>query len=131
VRLVNAVNDSTYLFQRNNYFNAAGAIRITWGATTYTSASIADWLASTTQERLNGKIVALSEDPWLTNPGAGVTLDNAALLETLDAYRLRTGSSMFNAALDLNALFGTDPGRVDFYGEKIPRELAFDVGAHE
>jgi hypothetical protein len=38
---------------------------------------------------------------------------------------------MFDAALDLNALFGTDPGRVDFYGGQIPRELAFDVGAYE
>src|SRR4029077_17361377 len=62
VRLVNSVQDSTYVFQRNNYFNAAGAVRITWGATTYLSATIADWLASTTQERLGGTIVALSED---------------------------------------------------------------------
>jgi hypothetical protein len=44
-------------FQRNNYFNASGAVRITWGTTTYTSASIADWLASTTQERFHEKAV--------------------------------------------------------------------------
>ena len=75
VRLVNSVRDSTYVFQRNNYFNAAGAVRITWGATTYLSASVADWLASTTQERLEGTIVALNEDPLLTNPGGGVTFD--------------------------------------------------------
>ena len=130
-RLVNSVRDSTYVFQRNNYFNAAGAVRITWGATTYLSASVADWLASTTQERLEGTIVALNEDPLLTNPGGGVTFDNAALLETLDAYKLRAGSSMSNAGLDLNALFGTNTGSSDFYNGPVPRELVFEIGAHE
>lgn len=131
VRLINSVHDTTYLFQCNNYFNAAGAVRITWGATTYLSASIADWLASTTQERLSGTIVALNEDPLLVNPGGGTTFDKAALLEALDAYRLRAGSSMSDAGLDLSALFGTDPGSSDFYGGPVPRELAFDIGAHE
>jgi len=131
VRLVNSVRDSTYVFQRNNYFSAAGAVRITWGATTYVSASVADWLASTTQERLEGTIVALNEDPLLTNPGGGVTFDNTALLETLDAYKLRAGSSMSNAGLDLNALFGTNTGSSDFYNGPLPRELVFDIGAHE
>ena len=131
VRLINSVQDSTYVFQRNNYFNAAGAVRITWGATTYLSATIADWLASTTQERLGGTIVALSEDPLLTNAGGGVAFDNAALLERLDAYKLRAGSSMSNAGLDLKTLFGTDTGSFDFYSGPVPRELRFDIGAHE
>ena len=114
-----------------HYLSAAGAVRITWGATTYLSASVADWLASTTQERLEGTIVALNEDPQLTNPGGGVTFDNAALLETLDAYKLRGGSSMSNAGLDLNALFGTNMGSSDFYNGPVPRGLVFDIGAHE
>ena len=131
MRLINSVQDSTDVFQRNNYFNAAGAVRITWGATTYLSATIADWLASTTQERLGGTIVALNEDPLLTNAGGGVTFDNAALLERLDAYKLRADSSMSNAGLDLKTLFGTDTGSFDFYSGPVPREFRFDIGAHE
>jgi hypothetical protein len=67
----------------------------------------------------------------LTNAGGGVTFDNAALLERLDAYKLRAGSSMSNAGLDLKTLFGTHTGSFDFYNGPVPRELEFDIGAHE
>ena len=73
----------------------------------------------------------LSEDPLLTNAGGGVAFDNAALLEGLDAYKLRAGSSMSNAGLDLKTLFGIDTGSFDFYSGPVPREVRSDIGAHE
>ncbi len=131
VRLVRGEADATYSFQRNLYFAEEGtAFRITWGATTHTS--LASWLnAALTQERVGGNIVALTADPLVTNPGAAPTLDNAALLETLTAYRLQVGSPAINAGLDLAALFGVNPGARDYFGGVVPRGPAVDVGAHE
>jgi hypothetical protein len=131
VKLVDSTNNSTYLFQGNDYYNDSGTFAIRWGTTTYTSLSA--WLAAApTQERVGSTIVAKNVNPLLTSPGGGGTIGDADLLETaLAAYRLQAGSPLIGAGLNLSALFGIDPGSRDFYGTTIPQDGAYDVGAHE
>jgi hypothetical protein len=91
------------------------------------------WLTwETTQERVSGTIVAKNVNPLLTSPGGGGTIGNADLLETaLTAYKLQAGSPLIDAGLNLPSLFGTSVGSRDFYGDSIPQNGAFDIGADE
>lgn len=131
VKLVDSPNNATYLFQGNDYFNGSGTFALRWGTTTYTSLSA--WLAAApTQERVSGTVVAKNVNPLLTSPGGGGTIGNADLLETsLTAYKLQAGSPLIDAGLNLPALFGTSTGPRDFYGDSIPQNGAFDIGADE
>ena len=131
VKLVDSNINSTYLFQGNDYFNGSGTFALRWGTTTYTSLSA--WLAAApTQERVSGTVVAKNVNPLLTSPGGGGTIGNADLLETsLTAYKLQAGSPLIDAGLNLPALFGINPGSRDFYGDSIPQNGAFEIGADE
>lgn len=130
VKLLDSPAIGTYSFQGNNYYDATGTFSIRWGANLFTSLN--GWLnTATTQERQNGVIVGKSLDPRLGLPGGGGTLDDATKLESaLAAYKLQAGSPMINAGVNL-ASFGIDPGTRDFYGDAIPANGAFDIGAHE
>jgi len=68
---------------------------------------------------------------WLTSPGGGGTIGNSDLLNTLSAYTLLTASQMRDSGLNIQTLFGINPGSTDFYGVLIPQNGAFDVGASE
>jgi hypothetical protein len=131
VKLVDSTNNSTYLFQGNDYYNDSGTFALRWGTTTYTSLSA--WLvAAPTQERVSGAVVAKNVNPLLTSPGGGGTIGNADLLETaLTAYKLQASSPLIDAGLNLPVLFGTNVGTRDFYGDSIPQNGVFDIGADE
>ena len=129
VALVKTADTAGATFQGNNYYSSGDAFVINWGGTVY--GSLAAWRAATGQEMLGGVDVGSSVDPMLTNPGGGGTVGNADLLATLDAYRLRGGSPMIDAGLDLFGLFGIGPAVRDYYGTPVPAGSACDVGAHE
>lgn len=120
---------SGLLFQGNDYFSSGADFQIGWYNTTYFS--LTDWRATTGQEHVGAKDVGLSVEPKLRTPSKGGTLNNAKLLDTLDAYRLQSSSPLIEAGLNLTQLFGIDPGTRDYYGNRIPQRGAFDVGAHE
>lgn len=120
---------SGLLFQGNDYFSSGAVFQIRWYGTTYPR--LADWRSATGQERIKGMDEGLSVNPELQAPGNGGTLNNAKLLDTLDAYRLRNSSPMIEAGLNLTQLFGIDPGTRDYYGNSLPQRAAFDVGANE
>jgi peptidoglycan/LPS O-acetylase OafA/YrhL len=116
-------------FQGNAYFAGDGDFAICWNGTAYLS--LRAWREATGQEQIGPANVGLEADPQLVAPGRGGTLGHARVLEMLGAYRLRETSPLIDAALDLKARFGVDPGPRDFYGTRLPQRAAFDIGAHE
>jgi hypothetical protein len=113
-------------FEGNDYFTTGSPFVALWGSTPYSS--LTAW-RSTGQEMKGTTAVGRTDDPKLTAPGGGATFDDATRLETLDAYRLKQGSPLVNAGLDLSALYSIDAGGQDFYGTAL--DGAVDVGACE
>ena len=115
-------------FEGNDYYASGSAMAIRWGTITY--GSLAAWRV-TGQETVGGAGTGFSVDPQLASPGAGGTLDDAARLESVDAYRLIDGSMMVDAGIDLAVRFGMNPGTRDYYGTSLPQRGGFDIGAGE
>jgi hypothetical protein len=123
------------LIQGNNWYSSGAAFRLKYFAKTYSS--LAAFRSGTKQETVNGQAVGLQADPQFQSPGAGGTLNNADLLETMTAYDLRATSPLRDAALNLWSRFGLDPGRRDLGGTALPAAGTdavahrYDVGADE
>ncbi|MCU0370592.1 MAG: right-handed parallel beta-helix repeat-containing protein [Bacteroidales bacterium] len=113
------------LFQGNCYWNPGGGFSIG------SYRSLLEWASATGQEKVNGKIVGLNTDPMLIAPGKGEKLKDPGKLPGLFAYRLKEGSPLINAGLDLQSLFGISPGTKDLSGNIIPFETRYDIGAFE
>jgi hypothetical protein len=106
------------LFQGNDYYSSGGAFKILWGTTSY--ASLSNWRA-VNQEKMNGANVGYSVDPLLTSPGNTGS----------NGFTLQSNSPLINKGLSLNSLFQLSIGTRDFYGNAIPQQNAFDIGAYE
>jgi len=112
-------------FQGNCYWTSGG------GFSVGSYRSLQEWATATGQEKVNGKLVGLNIDPMLIAPGNGEKLKDPKMLPGLLAYRLQEGSPLIDAGLDLQGLFGIDPGPNDLLGNAIPFETQFDIGACE
>lgn len=129
-KLVNIPNpQSGWNFKNNCYYNYGDKIEIVWGNNTYKSLDA--WRTATGQEKLDGTNTGFEMDPELINPGHGGTIGNASQLGTLAAYKLKKTSPLIDHGLDIKAAFGIDPGPHDFYGNVIPVNEKFDIGAAE
>jgi len=117
------------LFQGNCYYSNTGTLIINWGNETYTD--IQAWRAATNQEIVNGNESGYEGDPLLVSPGNGTTIGNPVYLDSLVEYKLLPGSPLIESGLNLDSLFGVDPGARDFYGGLIPVNNQYDIGAHE
>jgi hypothetical protein len=115
-------------FEGNNYYASGGAMRLVWGASTYSS--LAAWRSSG-EEVIAGAASGFSLNPQLNAAGGGGTLDDADRLEMLDAYQLHDGSPMIDRGIDMAARFGISTGTSDFYGARLPSGAGYDIGAHE
>jgi hypothetical protein len=113
------------LFQGNLWWASGGTVSIAGYST------LDAWRAATGQETLSGNSVGLFAPPLLTAPGTGGTIGDTTRLATLSAYKLQPGSPCIDTGLDLQALFGVNPGTRDFYGNALPQGAAYDLGAHE
>jgi hypothetical protein len=113
-------------FEGNDYFTTGSPFAVLWGNTSYSS--LTAW-RTTGQEMVGATAVGRTDDPMLTAPGAGATFDDATRLETLAAYRLKQGSPLVDAGLNLSAHHSIDAGGHDFYGTAL--DGAFDIGACE
>jgi len=76
-------------------------------------------------------LVGLSVDPQLTAAGGGGTFNNADNLSTLSAYKLLSSSGLINKGLVPLSSVPTSPINTDFYGDAVPRNGAYDIGADE
>jgi hypothetical protein len=90
----------------------------------------AKWVAATGQEKIGDTVVGRYLDPLLRKDEPGLLTDPTKLA-TLTAYQLQAGSPAIDTSLDLKERFGVDPGATDFYGNYLPQNGKFDVGAHE
>ncbi len=117
------------LFQGNCYYSNTGTLIINWGTETYTD--IQAWRAATNQEIVNGNESGYEGDPLLVSPGNGTTIGNPVYFDSLVEYKLLPGSPLIESGLNLDSLFGVDPGARDFYGGLIPVNNQYDIGAHE
>ena len=120
----------------NDYWSSGAAFLIQWANANY--GSVAAWANATGQEKLAGLLVGKQIDPGLAGPfNGGLTLNDAATLESLTAYRLLANSMLIDAGINLSnlplaiSLGLTNPGLRDFFGGQVPVGSAIDIGTHE
>jgi len=77
--------------------------------------SFEEWVRSTGQETLEGRVVGKYADPLLRKDGPGL-IEHPEDLANLHEYRLLDGSAAIGAGVDLRGAFGIDPGSRDFFG---------------
>ncbi|MCX4668933.1 right-handed parallel beta-helix repeat-containing protein [Streptomyces sp. NBC_01381] len=100
------------LVQGNNYRAPQGQWTAQWGDRTF--AGLKAWSAATGQERLQGQPVGLTVDPCLAG-GELPDVNSAG-----DAHLLAPDcAALAGKGLDLQALFGIDPGPVDYFGQTV------------
>ena len=117
-------------FKGNCYWAYGSNIKIQWGGIVYTN--LESWRLATGQEMIGSTQVGLEIDPKLFNPGNGGTIGGYPLhLESLIEYKLKSESPAIDAGLDLQFLFGINPGSRDFYGVSLPQFSGYDIGACE
>ena len=80
---------------------------------------------------MNETKVGFEMDPDLNDPGHGGIIGDALQLGMLGAYKLKPASPLIDRGLDIKTAFGIDPGTHDFYGNVIPVNGKFDIGAAE
>jgi hypothetical protein len=117
-------------FQGNDYWSSGSSFKILWNNTTYTSLSA--WRTATSQEKNGTTSTGYQVDPLLTGVTTPPTIGNADNLSTLSNYKISGSSSpMVNKGLNLSSTFGTNVGSRDFWGDAIPQQGAYDIGADE
>ena len=98
------------LLQGNNYSTASGSWTVDWAGRSY--ATLAAWRTATGQERAGGTSSGTTTDPCF----AGGTLPRIRSAEDAPLI-IPDCAAPVGAGLDLHALFGTDPGAVDYFGK--------------
>lgn len=127
--LIQGTTDSTRTEFFGNTWFGEDRFLVGYGGKLYTSWE--QFIAESGQEVINGEVVGLNVDPMFTDVFNGQTFSNADLLHMLEAYKLLEGSPLINAGLDLQALFGINPGMTDFYGNPLTIGYTLDMGANE
>lgn len=126
--LIEVTSTATTTMLGNDYYAAGEPFVIDWGGAVY--ASCVSWQRATGQEMLNGASTGSHVKPDLANPGGGGTIADLQDLDGLSAYRLRAGSPVSAAGVDLYAL-GIAPGTSDFFGDPLPAGAGFSIGADQ
>ena len=109
-----------------NHYEARTAFLVAWGSTTYSSLTA---FRNAGQEQVSGLPAGGSGDAGLGDAGGAPALNNADLLDTLAAYRLRDAAPVRDRGVPLGA-FGLAPGARDFFGNALAGTPP-DPGAHE
>jgi hypothetical protein len=121
---LSALPRSAVLLQGNDYYPAAGTWKISWGGTTYYS--LTGFRSATQQEKLSGSATGFATSPGLTGPVLGLSV--TAPGGGGSGFMLGPASPLLHKGLDLLALFGTNPGPVDYSGNPVTSS-ALNVGA--
>ncbi|GAA3825130.1 right-handed parallel beta-helix repeat-containing protein [Streptomyces phyllanthi] len=121
VRSSTAYPASTVQLQGNDYFTTAGTWAVTWGTTAY--GSLNSWRTATGQERVGTTATGLNVAPDLLGGDAPFITDPDVVWEIIP----ESSSPLVGQALDLQSLFGIDPGPHDYFGTALGSSVA--VGA--
>ncbi|AHM59455.1 PA14 domain-containing protein [Flammeovirgaceae bacterium 311] len=127
VALVTLVTPADLRFEGNSYWVRRGDFRIDWGSRIYHS--LEEWRNATKQEEINGQATGYQVKPRLKKVGRGKTISDPRELPSLRAYKLRARSPIRGKGLNLESLFDTELGNIDFWGNSLSRELS--IGAHQ
>jgi hypothetical protein len=120
-------NDASGLrLQGNHYWSTDGPFLVRHSGSEYRS--LATWRERAGVERLDGKNVGSTGDPLLLGPVPGAPPTEAAKRTAVERFKLRTGSPLDRAGLDLKRL-GIDAGERDFWGKKFHSGTLSSVGA--
>lgn len=119
-----ALSRSAVLLQGNDYYSAAGTWKIRWGATVYYS--LTRFRSATHQEKLSGSATGFATSPRLTGPVLGLSV--TAPGGGGSGFMLGSTSPLLRKGLDLLALFGINPGPVDYSGYSVTSST-LNVGA--
>ena len=129
LQAVRSLTNSGIRFEGNAYWASGSDLKIYWNGTIY--ATLEKWRDASQQELLNGKAVGVATDPGLTGPGKGVTIGDPTKLANLAGYKLKSGSDMIGAGLNLKANFGLSIGNVDFWKSNISNKQSYNIGADQ
>jgi hypothetical protein len=119
-----ALSRSAVLLQGNDYYPAAGTWKIRWGGTAYYS--LTSFRSATHQEQLAGAATGFATSPQLTGPVLDLTV--TAPGDGGSGFVLGPTSALLHKGLDLLALFGINPGPVDYSGSPVTSST-LNVGA--
>jgi hypothetical protein len=119
-----ALPRSAVLLQGNDYYPAAGTWKIRWGDTAYYS--LTAFQSATQQEMLSGTATGDAAAPQLTGPDLDLTVTTPGDGGT--GFTLEPGSPLLGAGLDLLALFGINPGPIDYSGNPVTSST-LNIGA--
>jgi hypothetical protein len=78
---------------------------------------------------VNGIASGFNVDPQYSDTTRGTTFNDATKLTTLKSYKIKSTSALYNTALNLKTLFGTNIGSRDFWGNSLSGKTKFHVGA--
>ncbi len=112
-------------FEGNCYWASGGTFSVAGYST------LAAWRTAKSQEVKGGSDVGFKADPLVGDAGNGGTIGDTSLLSNLTAYKLTDSSPCINTGIDIAADYSISTGTQDFYGNTIPVDSAFDVGAHD
>lgn len=121
--------DDTFRFVGNNYFDTANTYSLWSNGVRYTSLST--WRSGARQEILGGAGVGLQVDPMLVSAANAGVVGDPAKLKNLTGYKLKSGSPMLAAGINLTKQFQLDVGSEDFYGNPANAETVRDIGIHQ
>jgi hypothetical protein len=117
------------LFVGNAYWATDGAFRIQHAGGSFND--LAAWRGATGQERWRGEDVGLYADPLLSGLTRGEAAGVGPPLASLRPFRIRAGSPLINAGLDLGPFTNRGSGDRDLWGTPLPKGRGIDVGANE
>jgi hypothetical protein len=122
-------NTSGCVMQGNSYWSSGSTFKVRWGATTYSS--LAAWSSATGQEKVNGTASGIQADAQFADTTTGVTFNDPQQLTNLKRYKLKSASALVDKGLNLKALFGTNIGTRDFWGNSLANKTTFHIGAYQ
>ena len=114
------------LLQGNDYYATAGPWAVVWGSDVYNS--VGSWASATGQEVLVGRLVGRTVDPDLQGPVLRLRATLPGDSKVSQDFRLRRGSPLIGAGLDLSRLFALNPGPRDYAGTLVS-ETNPNIGA--
>jgi hypothetical protein len=122
---------SIHALVANNIFYATNGSGMIKGGSPYVSFVGNDYYSTATEEaKSSSALLGTTANPLLDHPGGGGIITEGYDPADLGAYELLSGSPMYDAGLNLHALYGINVGTHDYYGNSLPSS-GFDIGAFQ